>query len=89
MPIPVDDDRILAYIKPFEGVCPGGCGAYIINRKAQEISDTYWCPICVVRLKKFTLLDLSKFDSNKIEHIKQVVKKYLQENHGYFVNIHY
>jgi hypothetical protein len=90
MPIPVHDDRILQYIKPFQGRCPGqNCTAYIMNKRAYEVSDTYWCPYCMVDRRQFTLVDLAQFGPEKLEHIKNVVREHLREHRGYYVNIRY
>lgn len=49
------------------------------------MSDTYWCPYCYVDFQYFVL----QFDPEKQDHIKQVVKRFLQEHRGYFKNIIY
>jgi hypothetical protein len=91
MPIPVHDDRILQYIYPLYNVpCPGPCKSpKQMNVRGNEMSDTYWCPYCYVDFKHFILVDVSRFPPQKLSHIKAVVKKFLQERRGYFVNIRY
>lgn len=87
--IPVHDDRILRYIKPFQGRCPGpGCTAYMMNRRAYEVSNTYWCPYCVLR-GYFVLVDLQQFGPERLPRIKAAVKAYLQQHRGHFKNIRY
>jgi hypothetical protein len=58
-----------------------------MNKMAHIMSDTYWCPYCYVDFKYFVLINLDQFEPGKQEHIKQVVKKFLQEHRGYFRNI--
>ena len=89
--IPIYDDRILQYVYPLQNKpCPGVCGCpKSMNIMANIMSDTYWCPYCYVDFQHFVLIDLSQFGPEKQEHIKQVVKKFLQERRGYFKNIKY
>lgn len=88
--IPLDDDRILKYVKPLLGKCQGrGCTAYIMNQEAYRKSNTYWCHCCSIYRKRFVMVNPKLFREDELPTIKKAVIEHLKKHRGYYVNIKY